>query len=515
MIDTAARADEGLPAEHIGGYRGVNFSAGRGDSARIPWRGASLAASSTPMDVRCERCRAQYVFDDDQVTPAGLAVQCTNCGHLFKVKKKELVVTVAVKPDELEAAPLPATAAAPSTASRHPERREWRVRQASGNVFTFRELTTLQKWIVEGKVGRDDEISVAGDHQWRRLGDIAELASFFQVVEDAERARATPAPTPVNAQTIAMYPPPPPSGYPPPSFAVPPPTRPAPPVRTPDPAPATDVELDEDELAAVKGPARGRLVLLTIVLAAVAAAGAYALVASRRPPPREVAVPIVIEVGRPGAEPPPESAASAPAIPAAAPAPTAAADAPPADAPPADAPPVAPGEGRGVVVVEERAPIAAPEIVPEAATAKAPEPVAVATPKVPEAPVAAKPAAPAPKGPKALLAQATRLRERGELEKALDAYGRVAARDPENVDALTGRGLCYLDLSQYPPAEASFEAALGIDPGNADATLGLAETYRWQGKKADAIRYYERYLAEHPDGDEAAVARNALQELRR
>src|SRR5512147_2432796 len=99
------------------------------------------------MDVRCERCRAQYVFDDDQVTPAGLTVQCTNCGHLFKVKKKELVVTVPVKPDEVEGTPMPATAAAQKPARTHasvpmaaapadappappgePERpREWRV----------------------------------------------------------------------------------------------------------------------------------------------------------------------------------------------------------------------------------------------------------------------------------------------------------------------------------------------------------------------------------------------------
>src|SRR5512145_2023681 len=65
------------------------------------------------MDVRCERCRAQYVFDDDQVTPGGLTVQCTNCGHVFKVKVKELVVTVPVKPGEGDDAPIPATAAAP------------------------------------------------------------------------------------------------------------------------------------------------------------------------------------------------------------------------------------------------------------------------------------------------------------------------------------------------------------------------------------------------------------------
>src|SRR5512138_2557794 len=167
------------------------------------------------MDVRCERCRAQYVFDDEQVTPAGLTVQCTNCGHLFKVKKKELVVTVPVRPDELEGAPLPATAAAPKPGGSAPAARaepreaarEWRVRQASGNIFAFRELTTLQKWIIEQKVSRDDEISRSGE-QWKRLGNIAELASFFQVVEAAERARtqaAGPAVTPLPMSAVPVY----------------------------------------------------------------------------------------------------------------------------------------------------------------------------------------------------------------------------------------------------------------------------------------------------------------------
>src|SRR5512145_2976616 len=76
------------------------------------------------MDVRCERCRAQYVFDDEQVTPAGLTVQCTNCGHVFKVKVKELVVTVPVKPGEMEGQPIPATAAAPKPAGATPSSSE-------------------------------------------------------------------------------------------------------------------------------------------------------------------------------------------------------------------------------------------------------------------------------------------------------------------------------------------------------------------------------------------------------
>ncbi|HEX9306681.1 MAG TPA: tetratricopeptide repeat protein [Anaeromyxobacter sp.] len=448
------------------------------------------------MDVRCERCRAQYVFDDDQVTPSGLTVQCTNCGHLFKVKKKELVVTVAVKPGDFEGEPLPATAAAPrsggaraslpggapaAAAPQHePERaREWRVRQANGNIFTFRELTTLQKWIIEQKVARDDEISLAGD-QWKRLGNIADLASFFQVVEAAERSRAQPALTPlptqgmpaitpmpmplygVGSQTPSFYPPPPPSGFPPPSYAAPPP--PPSEYRTPEPTPALPPPVHEVDLGPdVERPAaphRGgaRTWLVSLLLAAVAAGAAYlvvpGLLAKPSPPSeREVAVPLTIEMK--AAEPP--------------------------------APPP---------------PVPAPEPVVEAGVQGPPEPV--------------KPAErPAPKGPKALLAQARKLLEKGDPDAALELFGRVASQDPRNAEALTGRGLCYLDLEKYAPAEASFSAALQSDPGDPDAMLGLAETYRFQGKQIEAIAHYEKYLARHPDGEEAEVARNALAELRK
>jgi tetratricopeptide (TPR) repeat protein len=120
-----------------------------------------------------------------------------------------------------------------------------------------------------------------------------------------------------------------------------------------------------------------------------------------------------------------------------------------------------------------------------------------------------------PKGPKALVAQAERLRDRGELEKALDLYDRALEQDPEHVGALAGRGLCYLDLESYEEAIRSFQEALRQDPENADALLGAAEAYRSTGKAAEAIRHYERYLLVHPDGDEAPVARTALEQLRR
>ncbi|HET8540251.1 MAG TPA: zinc-ribbon domain-containing protein [Anaeromyxobacter sp.] len=467
------------------------------------------------MDVRCERCRAQYVFDDEQVTPAGLTVQCTNCGHVFKVKKKELVVTVPVKPDELEGKPLPATAAAPRPHAapvangnstivgtppavtpepdrpREPPReppREWRVRQANGNIFTFRELTTLQKWIIEQKVTRDDEISLSGE-QWKRLGNIAELASFFQVVEAAERgkaAQATPALTPLPMSLpvypVALHPPPlyPPPSYAPPPYAVTPSPAPLPEYR-PEPLPAApaaptptvEVDLGPEELASVRKGRGGRIALAAIVLLAAAGGAAWFLAPELfaplglGPPPADqsaVAVPITIEVK------------------------------PPADPPPGEAPPP-------TVVI---GPVSAPEPVAQPSVEPPPEPIVKPAARAP----------PVPRGPLAMLAQAAKLREAGAIERALDLYGRVVDADPGNAEALTGRGLCYLDLESYAPAEASFLAALGIEPDEPGALLGLAETYRWQGKSADAIKYYERYLSKHPGGEEAAVARNALEELR-
>jgi tetratricopeptide (TPR) repeat protein len=143
------------------------------------------------------------------------------------------------------------------------------------------------------------------------------------------------------------------------------------------------------------------------------------------------------------------------------------------------------------------------------------EPKAPAVARVEEQATAAAKRPAAPSSPKALLAQADRVRQRGDAERALDLYGRLVASDPENAAALAGRGLCYLDLEQYAPAEASFQAALRATPGFPDALMGLAETYRGRGRKGEALQYYEQYLALHPDGEEAAVARNAIEELRR
>ena len=139
------------------------------------------------MDVRCAKCGIEYEFDDAKVTAAGVTVKCTNCGHVFKVKREE-AGSVPPSPSTSfgQVMPVPAGAAAGfnpnSTFAKGMDGGEWMVKRVDGQVFRFKELTTLQKWIVERKVGRDDEISKTGK-TWKKLGEIAELASFFQVVE--------------------------------------------------------------------------------------------------------------------------------------------------------------------------------------------------------------------------------------------------------------------------------------------------------------------------------------------
>ncbi|MDP2341259.1 MAG: zinc-ribbon domain-containing protein [Deltaproteobacteria bacterium] len=169
------------------------------------------------MDVRCNRCGTEYELDDARVAQSGTTVKCSSCGHVFKVLQSGQTQSVAPAP----AAGWPKEASAPvrrpstetptlgsfpsppsssSSSSGPVPAGEWMVKKTDGQTFRFRELTTLQKWIVERKVGRDDEISRSGK-SWKRLGEIAELTSFFQVVEAAEAAQRAPgfqgqAPTP-------------------------------------------------------------------------------------------------------------------------------------------------------------------------------------------------------------------------------------------------------------------------------------------------------------------------------
>ncbi|MDF1564839.1 MAG: zinc-ribbon domain-containing protein, partial [Deltaproteobacteria bacterium] len=154
------------------------------------------------MDVRCEKCGTVYDLDEAQLTDAGVTVRCTECDNVFRVRRRSVAYTEPVAP------PLAASASD----------KPWQIRTKSGDVYTFKDLTTLQKWIVERKVSRDDEISRSGE-TWKRLGNIAELATFFQVVDQAN-AISTGATSPAQPAAPAPVVPPPAAPAPAPAPAV-------------------------------------------------------------------------------------------------------------------------------------------------------------------------------------------------------------------------------------------------------------------------------------------------------
>jgi len=139
------------------------------------------------MDVRCEKCHTEYELEESKVTEAGVTVKCTSCGNLFKIKRKT-------------AQPPPRPPEPPPTDMGG----MWLIRSPGGENRRFRELTTLQQWIVERKVTRNAEISRTGD-TWKKLGDIAELAAFFAIVDQAQAA-ARPAPATERRSTQPFAP---------------------------------------------------------------------------------------------------------------------------------------------------------------------------------------------------------------------------------------------------------------------------------------------------------------------
>ncbi len=103
------------------------------------------------MDVRCERCRTEYEFDDALVSGRGTTVRCTSCGHQFKVRRFE------------DGAP---------AADR------WTVKTAEDHDLTFFSLRDLQQAISSKRVSRND-VLVQGAGRPRALGSITELEPFF------------------------------------------------------------------------------------------------------------------------------------------------------------------------------------------------------------------------------------------------------------------------------------------------------------------------------------------------
>ena len=148
------------------------------------------------MDVRCEKCQTEYELDEARLKPGGVTVKCTNCGHMFKIRRRPTtnVGTPAEPRPRTQSQSQSTKTRADSIAGEAADEtvdRQWLIRLENGDQKSCRELATLQQWIVACVVTRESLISRTGK-TWKRIGDISELAQYFEIADEARESRAKP-----------------------------------------------------------------------------------------------------------------------------------------------------------------------------------------------------------------------------------------------------------------------------------------------------------------------------------
>ena len=86
------------------------------------------------------------------------------------------------------------------------------------------------------------------------------------------------------------------------------------------------------------------------------------------------------------------------------------------------------------------------------------------------------------------------LARRGELERAVDAYGTVLDLDAVNAAALLKRGAALMALERTTEAAVDLERVVDIEPGNSEALLRLANVRSSLGDASSSERLLRRAL---------------------
>jgi cytochrome c-type biogenesis protein CcmH/NrfG len=369
-----------------------------------------------------------------------------------------------------------------------------------GKNHRFRDPTTLQKWIVERRVGRNDRVCPPGG-TWRRLGDVDELRPFFDVVDQADRAAAARGARPTAPET-------PQHKTPRRNYASPDEDdddvlttgRRGGPVRFDSDVGAGLSGMGIDDSLDVALPRRhtGRNLFLGVLILGLAGLAAY--LGFKDPH----------GFGRGG---PPEQA------------PIANTPAPASSAVPAPAsPPVAPSTpSPAAAPAVPAAPVAAAPVAPAPPVAAAPTaPASPAAPSRPGAPSSeesgqgvptAESSRPRPRSYEQLVADADRALGNGSTTRAQKLYEEALKLQPNGVAAMTGTAYVLLDKQKPLAAIDMFKRALSSSPGFPQALFGLGEAYRAQGSPAQAVEAYKHYLESSPGGADAPAARRQLREL--
>jgi predicted Zn finger-like uncharacterized protein len=129
--------------------------------------------------VRCENCQSEFSLEDAQVPPEGMTVRCSVCAYVFKVE----------------------SAGAPAETG-------WQIRTTDDMLFTSPDVETMVRWIEEGRLHPDDQVSRTG-RNWLRIGDMAEFAHLFEQDDSVPVFTPVGGPSPAERSAEAELGPPP------------------------------------------------------------------------------------------------------------------------------------------------------------------------------------------------------------------------------------------------------------------------------------------------------------------
>jgi len=89
--------------------------------------------------------------------------------------------------------------------------------------------------------------------------------------------------------------------------------------------------------------------------------------------------------------------------------------------------------------------------------------------------------------------------KKGDLEKAMEYYGRALKFAPDFPMARYNKGLIYFDRKKYKDAEYEFKRLIKDFPGFAEARMKLALTYLKLEKKSLALKEFEEVVKNSAD----------------
>jgi tetratricopeptide (TPR) repeat protein len=101
-----------------------------------------------------------------------------------------------------------------------------------------------------------------------------------------------------------------------------------------------------------------------------------------------------------------------------------------------------------------------------------------------------------------------------QFQKAIDAYGKALALNPNNPDVLTDQGVMYRETGRFDEAIANFEKASRLDPKHVQSVYNLGVV--WANDKHDqakAAAAFNKVIAIAPGSQQAGEARRALADV--